>query len=133
MVPGGSDKAVSGALSFIDNAVDALAGVIRVKGEFSNRDSYLWPGQYVTAKLVSQVLKDAMVIPQTAIISDTRGTFVYAVDGDSSAKVVNIKRVYSFGDHAAVSGLSGAEQVIVDGKQNLRPGAPKPQNPMEQD
>ncbi len=36
--------------------------------------------------------------------------------------MVNIKRLYAFGDRAAVSGLSGNEQVIVDGKQNLRPG-----------
>ena len=45
-----------------------------------------------------------------------------AVVSDQSAKVVNIKRLYAFGDNAAVSGLSGSEKVIVDGKQNLRPG-----------
>ena len=119
---GNSDQELSGALSFIDNTVDPVAGVIRVKAQFDNRDTNLWPGQYVNTRLTSQVLKDATVIPQNAIISNTRGTFVYAVDADQSAKVVNIKRLYSFGDNAAVSGLSGNEQVIVDGKQNLRPG-----------
>jgi len=119
---GNSDREISGALSFIDNTVDPVAGVIRVKAQFDNKDSYLWPGQYVNTKLTSQVLKDAMVIPQNAIISNTRGTFIYAVDADQSAKVVNIKRLYAFGESAAVSGLSGSEKVIVDGKQNLRPG-----------
>ena len=117
-----SDKEVNGVLSFIDNTVDPVAGVIRVKAQFDNKDANLWPGQYVNAQLTSHVLKDATVIPQNAIISNTRGTFVYAVDADQSAKVVNIKRLHSFGDLAAVSGLSGSEQVIVDGKQNLRPG-----------
>ncbi|NYE63551.1 RND family efflux transporter MFP subunit [Duganella sp. 1224] len=117
-----SSLAVNGKLSFIDNTVDPVAGVIRVKAQFDNKDTALWPGQYVNTKLVSQVLKDATVIPQNAIISNTRGTFVYAVDKDQSAKVVNIKRLYAFGDRAAVSGLNGDEQVIVDGKQNLRPG-----------
>ena len=117
-----SSLAVNGKLSFIDNTVDPVAGVIRVKAQFDNKDTSLWPGQYVNTKLVSQVLKDATVIPQNAIISNTRGTFVYAVDKDQSAKVVNIKRLYAFGDSAAVSGLNGDEQVIVDGKQNLRPG-----------
>ncbi|MYM87425.1 efflux RND transporter periplasmic adaptor subunit [Rugamonas sp. FT82W] len=121
VVQGGGQE-ISGALSFIDNTVDPVAGVIRVKAQFDNKDTRLWPGQYVNTKLVSQVLKDAMVIPQNAIISNTRGTFIYAVDADHAAKVVNIKRLYSFGDNAAVSGLSGTEQVIVDGKQNLRPG-----------
>ncbi|MRX08035.1 efflux RND transporter periplasmic adaptor subunit [Pseudoduganella sp. FT25W] len=117
-----STLAVNGKLSFIDNTVDPVAGVIRVKAQFDNRDTALWPGQYVNTKLISHVLKDATVIPQNAIISNTRGTFIYAVDKDQSAKVVNIKRLYAFGENAAVSGLSGDEQVIVDGKQNLRPG-----------
>jgi len=115
-------KEVSGKLSFIDNTVDPVAGVIRVKAQFDNKDTTLWPGQYVNTKLVSHVIKDATVIPQNAIISNTRGTFVYAVDKDQSAKVVNIKRLYAFGENAAVTGLDGNEQVIVDGKQNLRPG-----------
>ncbi|USX21370.1 efflux RND transporter periplasmic adaptor subunit [Oxalobacteraceae bacterium OTU3REALA1] len=119
---GGSDKEIDGALSFIDNTVDPVAGVIRVKAQFDNKGSSLWPGQYVNTQLVSHVIKDATVIPQNAIISNTRGTFVYAVDSDQSAKVVNIKRLHSFGDSAAVSGLSGTEKIIVDGKQNLRPG-----------
>ncbi|WP_373990151.1 efflux RND transporter periplasmic adaptor subunit [Duganella sp. BuS-21] len=114
--------AVNGKLSFIDNTVDPVAGVIRVKAQFDNKDTSLWPGQYVNTQLISHVIKDATVIPQNAIISNTRGTFVYAVDKDQSAKVVNIKRLHAFGESAAVTGLNGDEQVIVDGKQNLRPG-----------
>ncbi len=117
-----SSLAVNGKLSFIDNTVDPIAGVIRVKAEFENKDTSLWPGQYVNTKLISQVLKDATVIPQNAIISNTHGTFIYAVDKDQSAKVVNIKRLHSFGENVAVSGLNGDEKVIVEGKQNLRPG-----------
>ncbi|MBY0556383.1 MAG: efflux RND transporter periplasmic adaptor subunit [Burkholderiaceae bacterium] len=113
---------VDGALSFIDNTVDPVAGVIRVKAQFSNRDTRLWPGQYVSTRLVAQVLKDVLVIPQNAIISNTRGTFVYTVDAEQKAKVVNIKRLHSFGESVAVSGLDGTEKIIVDGKQNLRPG-----------
>jgi RND family efflux transporter MFP subunit len=115
-------KEVNGKLSFIDNTVDPIAGVIRVKAQFDNKDTTLWPGQYVNTKLVSHVIKDATVIPQKAIFRNTRGTFVYAVDQDQSAKVVNIRRLYAFGENAAVTGLDGNEQVIVDGKQNLRPG-----------
>jgi len=119
---GSPERELKGKLSFIDNTVDPQAGVIRVKAEFDNKDTDLWPGQYVNTKLVSQVLKDALVVPQNAIISNTRGTFVYAVAPDQTAREVQIKRLHSFGDNAAVSGLTGSEQVIVDGKQNLRPG-----------
>lgn len=115
-------KQFQGKLSFIDNAVDPTAGVIRVKAEFDNSQTRLWPGQYVNTKLTVQTLKDALVVPQNAIISNTRGTFVYTVGPDQTATVANIRRLHSFGAYAAVSGLNGDEKIIVEGKQNLRPG-----------
>jgi len=117
-----SDKPINGQLSFVDNTVDPVAGVIRVKAVFDNADTRLWPGQYVNTKLTVATLKDALVVPQNAIITNTKGTFVYAVAPDQTAKVVNVQRIHGFGALAAVTGLSGDEQVIVEGKQNLRPG-----------
>lgn len=117
---GGAER--NGALSFIDNMVDPVAGVIRLKAQFSNKDMSLWPGQYVNTRLTVQTLKDAVVIPQNAIINNTRGVFVYTVGPDQVAKVSNVKRLHAFGADVAVSGLTGEEQVIVEGKQNLRPG-----------
>lgn len=113
---------VLGRLSFIDNAVDPQAGTIRVKGEFANPQASLWPGQYVTARVTVQTLKDAVVVPQTAIITSTGGTFVYVVGEGNAARQVPVKRLHAFGDFAAVTGLAGNEQVITEGKQNLRPG-----------
>jgi multidrug efflux system membrane fusion protein len=117
-----SEQPIDGHLSFIDNTVDPVAGVIRVKAQFDNKDTRLWPGQYVNAKLTVQTLKDAVVVPQNAIISNTRGTFVYTVAEDKTATVANVTRLHSFGTEAAVAGLKGDEVVIVEGKQNLRPG-----------
>jgi multidrug efflux system membrane fusion protein len=115
-------RAVTGALSFIDNTVDPKAGTIRVKARFDNRETALWPGQYATARVTARTLKDAIVIPQAAIITSTRGTSVYVVDGEGKAKAVPVARLHSFGLEAAVSGLAGDESVITEGKQNLRPG-----------
>nr|WP_229507496.1 efflux RND transporter periplasmic adaptor subunit [Massilia psychrophila] len=129
---GDAGQAVTGTLSFIDNAVDPVAGTIRVKARFDNRDSSLWPGQYVTTKVTVQTLPNAVVIPQTAIITNTRGTFVYVVDADLAARQVPVERLHGFGLNAAVSGLAGDEQVITEGKQNLRPGGKvKPAEPAE--
>lgn len=119
----GGGRAVSGQLSFIDNAVDAAAGTIRVKARFDNKDTRLWPGQYVNARLTVQTLKGALVIPQDAIITNDRGSFVYTVGADKAVQPRPVRRVYADGANAVVSGLSGDEQVVVDGKQNLRPGA----------
>ncbi|MYN02833.1 efflux RND transporter periplasmic adaptor subunit [Pseudoduganella sp. DS3] len=117
-----SDKPINGQLSFVDNTVDPVAGVIRVKAQFDNADTRLWPGQYVNTKLTVNTLKDALVVPQNAIISNTKGTFVYTVAPDQTAKMSNVKRVHGFGALAVVTGLNGDEKIIVEGKQNLRPG-----------
>lgn len=117
----GSPRA-HGALQFIDNAVDAQAGVIRVKARFDNKDTTLWPGQYVNTELAVQTIRNAVVIPQNAIISNTNGIFVYTMEADQTAKARPVKRLHAFGLNVAVSGLNGDEKVIVEGKQNLRPG-----------
>jgi multidrug efflux system membrane fusion protein len=116
-------KPVSGKLNFIDNTVDPQAGAIRVKAVFDNKDSSLWPGQYVSTSLTVQLLKNAVVLPQAAIISNTRGTFVYTAEADGTVAQRPVVRVYAFGLNAVVSGLTGKEKVITEGKQNLRAGA----------
>ncbi|OEZ77765.1 multidrug resistance protein MdtA precursor [Janthinobacterium sp. HH104] len=116
-------KQLDGKLNFIDNAVDPATGVIKIKARFNNGGTDLWPGQYVNTQLTVRTLKDALVIPQNAIITSTAGTFVYSMEADSTAKMRKVARVYAFGPNTVVTGLSGDEKVIVDGKQNLRPGS----------
>jgi RND family efflux transporter MFP subunit len=113
---------VKGYLSFVDNMVDPTAGTIRVKAQFDNRDTSLWPGQYVNTRVTVRTIKGALVIPQNAIITNAKGTFVYVLEQDQTARMVPVARIYGFGLNAAVTGLSGSEQVITEGKQNLRPG-----------
>jgi RND family efflux transporter MFP subunit len=119
----GSDGApVTGTLSFIDNMVDPASGTIRVKAQFDNRSASLWPGQYVTTRVTVQTIRNAVVIPQDAIIINANGSYVYTVQKDHTARLVPVQRLYGFGVNAAVAGLSGSEQVVTEGKQNLRPG-----------
>ncbi|MGZ5202292.1 MAG: efflux RND transporter periplasmic adaptor subunit [Telluria sp.] len=113
---------VRGRLSFIDNMVDPTSGTIKVKAEFANGDNSLWPGQYVNTRVTVRTLKDVTVIPQNAIVTNAKGTFVYVMEQDSTARMVPVSTVYAFGVNAAVNGLTGSEKVITEGKQNLRPG-----------
>jgi multidrug efflux system membrane fusion protein len=121
VAPGADMAPVTGLLSFIDNTVDTQSGTIRVKAEFANRETTLWPGQYVNAKVTVQTIKDAVVIPQNAIVTNAQGTFVYVLDKDS-AHLVPVQRLYASGVDAAVTGLTGNEKIITEGKQNVRPG-----------
>lgn len=119
---GGEAKPVAGELVFVDNTVDPATGTIRVKAQFGNADGLLWPGQYVTTRVTVRTIRDAVVIPQNAIIINTQGSFVYVVGEDSQARQVKVARLHGFGEYAAVTGLAGNERVITEGKQNLRPG-----------
>jgi RND family efflux transporter MFP subunit len=115
--------ALQGRLVFVDNAIDAGSGTVRVKARFDNSPSTLWPGAFVRASLELGAIEDAVVVPQASLIRGPRTTFVYVVEqGRAVQRTVEV--VGSRGDDAAVRGVRAGEAVVLDGRQNLRPGAP---------
>ncbi|MFO1327917.1 MAG: efflux RND transporter periplasmic adaptor subunit [Rubrivivax sp.] len=119
-----------GRLDFVDNGIDAASGTVRAKAKFDNPKQQLWPGAFVRASLTVRTLEQAVVLPQAVIIQSTRGSIVYVVaDGKAAVRPVQVLAVQ--GDDAAVSGLKGGERVVLDGRQNLRPGAPVVERPRE--
>ena len=115
---------VTGKLKFVDNAVDAASGTVRVKAEFANKDERLWPGAFVTIRLAVQTLAGASVIPQAAIIQSPRGKIVYVVETGSKAAARPVEIAYANGEEVAVTGVKPGERIVLDGRQNLRPGTP---------
>lgn len=112
---------LSGRLIFVDNAIDAASGTVKVKAQFANRDGKLWPGAFVNVAMTARTLDKAVVVPQATIIQTVRGAMVYAVQGGVAvARPVQV--LYAQGDDAAVSGVSAGERIVLDGRQNLRPG-----------
>jgi len=130
-----TNKTVSGHLYFVDNLVDPSSGTIKAKARFENKNSDLWPGQFVQTKVSLGVIKDALSIPSKSIVNSPNGKFVYVVGEDRIAKQKPIKELYVYGESMAVEGLRDNDAVVVEGKQNVRPdakvrvitpGAPKP-------
>lgn len=112
-----------GKLSFVDNAVDAASGTVKVKAVFENKEMKLWPGAYVDVELSVQTLKDAIVVPQDAIVVGARGDSVYVVDAEGKAAQRPVKTLHRFAVDAVVTGIDAGAKVILEGKQNLRSGA----------
>ena len=121
MIPGRAQP-IKGTLSFVDNTVDPTVGTVRAKAQFENKESLLWPGQYVTTSVTVRTLKDATVIPLAAIIASPTGRLVYVVK-DEAAQPRKVDLDYATGERAVVRGVQPGEQVVVEGKQNLRPGS----------
>ena len=112
----------TGKLQFVDNTVDANSGTVRVKAQFSNPDEALWPGSFVGVRLAIQTLKGAIVVPQAAVIQGPRGSVVYTVDAENKAVSRPVEVLYASGPDAVASGVRAGERIVLDGRQNLRPG-----------
>jgi RND family efflux transporter MFP subunit len=119
-LPANAGKSV-GRLQFVDNAVDPSSGTIKVKARFDNRDHKLWPGAFVQASLTLRTLEDAIVVPQAVIVESVRGSIVYVVE-DGKVALRPVKVVAVEGEEAAVTGVKAGEKLVLDGRQNLRPG-----------
>jgi len=112
-----------GKLHFVDNAVDATSGTVRVKAIFDNKNQKLWPGAFVSVQLAVQTLKGAIVVPQAAIIQASRGKIVYVVESGNKADARPVEILQAGGTDAVVTGVQAGERVVVEGRQNLRSGA----------
>lgn len=112
----------NGKLRFVDNAVDAGSGTLKVKAVFDNRDGKLWPGAFVEVTQTVTTLKDAVVIPQASIVQGARGTAVYVMES-GKAVLKPVKLVFAQNNEAAVTGVKPGDAVVLDGRQNVRPGS----------
>ncbi|MBY0572388.1 MAG: efflux RND transporter periplasmic adaptor subunit, partial [Undibacterium sp.] len=111
-----------GKLQFVDNQVDAASGTVKVKAVFDNKQMKLWPGSYANVELSVLTLKDIIVVPQEALVIGVNSTSVFVADKEGKAAQVKVQVKYSFGLDAIVTGIEQGAKVILDGKQNLRPG-----------
>jgi multidrug efflux system membrane fusion protein len=120
-VPGRAQP-LTGTLDFVDNTVDPLIGTVRAKAVFPNADQSLWPGQFVETQVTVRTLSGAAVLPAAALLMLADGSSVYVVDAERQATQRKVQVLHNFGTQVAVSGVSLGEQVVVEGKQNVRPG-----------
>jgi membrane fusion protein (multidrug efflux system) len=126
----GSSYKYDGQINFVDVQVDKATGTILVCATFPNPDYALVDGQLVRVALESTTAEQKIVIPQAALISDQEGVYVFVVDGGKAA----IRRVKTAGvrgtDIIIDQGLSGGEQIVVEGIQLLRPDVPVKVSPL---
>ena len=112
-----------GKLQFVDSAVDASSGTVKVKAVFENKDQALWPGAFVNVRMRVQTLKNAAVLPQAAIVQNARGRTVFVVDATNQVALRPVDLLHAAGSEAVVSGVRAGERVVLDGRQNVRPGS----------
>ena len=112
-----------GKLVVVDNLVDQTTGTVKLKAEFPNESLQLWPGQFVNVKLLVDTLKDATVVPTSAVQRGPNGTFAYIAndDGTVSVRPVTVSQ-QDDAEAVLVSGAAAGERVVTTGFAQLNDG-----------
>jgi membrane fusion protein, multidrug efflux system len=121
-----------GEINFVDVTVDRTTDTVIARATMPNPDGRLIDGQLVRVNLESGTPDEKVVIPQAALIADQEGVYVFVVE-DSKAVVKRVKTGGESGTNVVIeAGLSGGEQVIVEGLQGVRPGLAVRASPLPQ-
>jgi multidrug efflux system membrane fusion protein len=117
-------KLASGKLLTIDNQIDPTTGTAKLKAVFDNKDSRLWPNQFVNADLLVETRKNSTVVPTAAILRGPQGSFVYTVNPDKTVVDKQVTVALTEGDTTIVtSGVNPGETVVTDGQDKLQRGS----------
>lgn len=115
---------VKGRLAFIDNKVDTSTGTVALKAEFSNKEGFLWPGQFVDTELILAIEPAVLAIPTGAVVTGQEGTFVFIISSDNTVEKRLVKVNRSLNNTVVIDeGLKAGENVVTDGQMRLVPGA----------
>lgn len=117
-------RLATGTLIAIDNQIDTTTGTVRLKATIPNEDLALFPNQFVNVRLLVNTVKDATLIPTSAIQIAGTDRFAYVVDAEGVVQRRAIKTGNSEGLLTAVTeGVAPGEQVATEGLDRLQNGA----------
>lgn len=117
----GDSKPERGTVAMIENTVDTATGMVAVRAVMDNAEERLWPGALVPTRLIVRH-EEAVVVPSEAVQRSQSGDFIFLVkDGKAQVQLVKVTRTFE-GRSVLASGLSGGEEVVVDGQLLLSDG-----------
>jgi membrane fusion protein, multidrug efflux system len=115
-------KLSSGALLTFDNQIDTTTGTIKLKATFPNRDSALFPNQFVNARLLVKTQHGVILVPSVAIQRNAQDSFVYVLKPDQTVAMQTVTTGTTDGNVTAVEGLKAGDVVAIDGFDKLQNG-----------
>ena len=115
-------QAFDGEVSSIEARIDPNTRAVTVRGDFPNPDRRLRPGMLVQVSL-ARPERQALVLPEIAIVQVGRETFVWRVRADDTVERAMIEvGERRAGQVEVVSGLAAGDRIVVEGTGKLRPG-----------
>jgi len=122
-LPDAANDAVTGQLTFVDNAVQNETGQVTLRATLPNPDQRFWPGRFVNVRLVLSTTTGAVLVPVSAPQMSANGSYVYVVKPDSTAEQRTVSLGQRQGDLIVVEkGVSAGEQIVTNGQLGVTPG-----------
>ena len=106
-----------------ERAVDEKTGTLTIVAEFPNPERLIRPGQFGKIRGAIDTVKDAVLIPQQAVMEEQSSRTVYVVGADNKVVLRTVVLGERVENHVIVKeGVKPGERVIIDGLQKVRPG-----------
>ena len=124
-LPDEQDWPHGGTMNFVDNQIDPGSGTIRARAILDNKDLFITPGQFGRIRLPGSNEYDAVLVPDSAILTDQSNRIVMTVkdDGTVEPRVIRAGPSQPGGLRIVREGLTGQDKIIVNGLVRARPGA----------
>ncbi len=130
----GSRELGTGTLLLVNNMISQSSGTVELKATFLNANKALWPGEYVTARLILEVRHDAITVPLTALQLGQNGSLVFLVQPNGTVQPRTVTIGETLDGRALIDkGLAPGDTVVTAGQYRLSSGtriaAVAPDNP----
>ena len=116
--------AQEGHLYFIANTLQPGTGTVQARATTSNPEHILWPSQFVHVRLILDVIKNARLVPNSAVQIGQNGPYIFVVKKDSTLELRQVKPGQKQAHDLTVidKGVQPGETVVTSGQLQLAPG-----------
>lgn len=116
-------KLEDGTLSAVDNQMDTSTGMVKLRADFANADTRLFPNEFVNVHLLVDTLTNAVLVPSPAVQTGAPGDYVYLVNADDTVSVRKVTAGPTDGTNTVIlAGVKPGERVVTDGVDRLTDG-----------
>jgi membrane fusion protein, multidrug efflux system len=117
------NKLAEGVLETVDNQIDPTTGTLKLRANFDNHQSRLFPSQFVNVRLLVEQRNGVTLVSNSAIQRNTQSVYAWLIKPDQTVTVQNIELGPTEGDETQVTkGLEPGDTVVMVGVDKLQEG-----------
>jgi multidrug efflux system membrane fusion protein len=112
-----------GSLYFLATTVQPGSGTVQARAVTPNPDHALWPSQFVHVRIILDQIKNAKLVPSSAVQVGQNGPYLFVVKADSTLDLRQVEPGQKQGDLTVIKkGVKTGERVVTRGQLQLAPG-----------